>query len=158
MPSTYDVIVIGGGNAAFCAALAARESGASVLVLECAPIAERGGNSRFTAGAMRVAYNGVDDLARLVPDLTDEDRANTDFGAYTEDQFYDDLCRVTQYRTDPQLAETLVGRSFETLIWMRSKGVRFAPDLRTPGLQGRRQVQVLGRPHGRGMGRRSRAG
>ena len=55
-------MTIGGGNAALCAALAARESGAGVLVLECAPLAERGGNSRFTAGAMRVAYDGVDDL------------------------------------------------------------------------------------------------
>jgi tricarballylate dehydrogenase len=139
MPSAYDVVVIGGGNAAFCAALAARESGASVLVLECAPIDERGGNSRFTAGAMRVAYNDVDDLARLMPDLTDEDKANTDFGAYPADQFYDDLCRVTQYRTDPQLAEMLVGRSFETMLWMRSKGIRFAP------IYGRQAFKVDGK-------------
>src|SRR5579863_5455569 len=127
MSLAYDVVMIGGGNAAFCAALAARESGASVLVLECAPIEERGGNSRFTAGAMRVAYNGVDDLARLMPDLTDEDKARTDFDAYTEDQFFDDLARVTQYRTNPELAELLVRRSFETMIWMRTKGVRFQP-------------------------------
>src|SRR3984893_19159402 len=113
MSSSYDVVVVGAGNAALCAALAARESGVSVLVLECAPEAERGGNSRFTAGAMRVAYNGVDDLARLMPDLTDEDKANTDFGAYPVDQFYDDLCRVTQYRTDPQMAQTPARRSFE---------------------------------------------
>ena len=139
MSSAYDVVVIGGGNAALCAALAARESGASVLVLECAPIDERGGNSRFTAGAMRVAYNGVDDLARLMPDLTNEDKANTDFGAYPIDQFYDDLCRVTQYRTDPQLAETLVGRSFETMLWMRGKGIRFAP------IYGRQAFKVDGR-------------
>ncbi|MEA2649583.1 MAG: tricarballylate dehydrogenase [Candidatus Binataceae bacterium] len=139
MPSAYDVVVIGGGNAAFCAALAARESGASVLVLECAPIDERGGNSRFTAGAMRVAYNGADDLARLMPDLTDEDKANTDFGAYPADQFYDDLCRVTQYRTDSQLAEMLVGRSFETMLWMRSKGIRFAP------IYGRQAFKVDGK-------------
>jgi len=139
MASAFDVIVIGGGNAAFCAALAARESGASVLVLECAPQEERGGNSRFTAGAMRVAYNGVDDLARLMPDLTDEEKANTDFGAYPEDQFYDDLCRVTQYRTNPKLAETLVGRSFETMMWMRSKGIRFAP------IYGRQAFKVDGR-------------
>src|SRR5437870_12011845 len=115
MASAYDVIVIGGGNAAFCAALAARESGASVLVLECAPEAERGGNSRFTAGAMRVAYNSVEDLARLMPDLTEEEKAGTDFGAYPEDQFYDDLCRVTQYRTNPELADTLVSRSVVTM-------------------------------------------
>ena len=101
--SGYDVIVVGGGNAAFCAALAARESGASVLVLECAPRPNAAAIQRFTAGAMRVAYNGVDDLARLMPDLTDEEKANTDFGVYPEDQFYDDLCRVTQYRTDPRL-------------------------------------------------------
>src|ERR1700731_4413730 len=117
MSSSYDVVVVGAGNAALCAGLAARESGASVLVLECAPLDERGGNSRFTAGAMRVAYNGVDDLVRLMPDLTDEDKANTDFGAYPVDHFYDDLCRVTRYRVDPQLAETLVGRSFETMLW-----------------------------------------
>ncbi|HWN56646.1 MAG TPA: FAD-dependent tricarballylate dehydrogenase TcuA [Methylomirabilota bacterium] len=139
MPWAYNVVVIGGGNAAFCAAFAARESGASVLVLECAPIDERGGNSRFTAGAMRVAYNGVDDLARLMPDLTDEDKANTDFGAYPADQFYDDLCRVTQYRTDSQLAEMLVGRSFETMLWMRSKGIRFAP------IYGRQAFKVDGK-------------
>jgi tricarballylate dehydrogenase len=139
MANACDVIVIGGGNAAFCAALAARESGASVLVLECAPVSERGGNSRFTAGAMRVAYNGVDDLARLMPDLTDEDKANTDFGAYPADQFFDDLCRITQYHTDTQLAEMLVGRSFETILWMRTKGIRFAP------IYGRQAFKVDGK-------------
>src|SRR5579862_5220693 len=139
MPSSYDVVVVGAGNAALCAALAARESGVRVLVLECAPQAECGGNSRFTAGAMRVAYNGVDDLARLMPDLTEEDKARTDFGAYSEDQFFDDLARVTQYRTNPELAELLVRRSFETMIWMRTKGVRFQP------IYGRQAFNVGGR-------------
>ncbi len=139
MPDLSDVIIIGGGNAALCAALAARETGASVLVIEAAPEAERGGNSRFTAGAMRVSYNGVEDLARLMPDLTDEEKANTDFGSYPEDQFYDDLCRVTQYRTNPKLAETLVSRSFDTMLWMRSRGVRFAP------IYGRQAFKVEGR-------------
>jgi tricarballylate dehydrogenase len=139
MASSYEVVVIGGGNAAFCAALAARESGASVLVLEAAPEEERGGNSRFTAGAMRVAYNRVEDLARLMPDLTAEDKANTDFGVYAEDQFYDDLCRVTQYRTTPQLAETLVTKSFDTMLWMHGKGVRFTP------IYGRQAFKVDGK-------------
>ena len=63
LPEYVDVVVVGAGNAAFCAALAARESGASVLVLERAPQDEAGGNSRFTAGAFRCVYDGVDDLA-----------------------------------------------------------------------------------------------
>ena len=54
----YDVIIVGGGNAALCAALSAREFSGKVLVLERAPEAESGGNSRFTAGLMRVVYNG----------------------------------------------------------------------------------------------------
>jgi len=121
------VVVVGGGNAAFAAALAAHGAGARVTVLERAQADEAGGNSRFTAGAMRVAYSGVDDLRGLMPDLTDEECARTDFGAYDEDQFLDDMGRVTEYRTDPDLAEALVRRSYETLLWMRGLGVRFAP-------------------------------
>ena len=68
---TVDVLVIGAGNAAFCAALAARERGASVLMLERAPEDEAGGNSRFTAGALRFAYDGVEDLRALMPDLSE---------------------------------------------------------------------------------------
>ena len=123
----FDVVVAGGGNAALCAALAAQERGASVLVLERAPQEENGGNSRFTAGAIRFAYNGVDDLKAVMPDLTEGEIANTDFGTYTEDQFFDDMFRVTQYRCDPTLTELLVRRSLDTVKWMRGKGVRFAP-------------------------------
>src|SRR6266480_2963753 len=102
-----DVIVVGAGNAALCAALSAREGGARVIVLERAPFAERGGNSTFTAGAIRVAYNGVDDLVALVPDLSEEEKHTTDFGTYTEDQYFDDMARVTQHRGDPDLVELL---------------------------------------------------
>src|SRR5579884_4291548 len=122
-----DVIVVGAGNAAFCAALAAREQGASVLMLEAAPEDESGGNSRFTAGSIRVVYNGVDDIKALVPDLTEEEIATTDFGAYTQDQFFDDMARVTQDRADPDLVEVLVTRSFDTLKWMTTKGIRLIP-------------------------------
>ena len=124
---TWDVIVVGGGNAAFCAALAAHEHGASVVMLEAAPLDEAGGNSAFTAGAMRVVYNGVEDILKLVPDLSDTEIETTDFGTYTQDEFFDDMARVTQYRADPDLVETLVTQSLDTLIWMREKGVRFVP-------------------------------
>ncbi|MEA2991105.1 MAG: tricarballylate dehydrogenase [Alphaproteobacteria bacterium] len=123
----YDVIVVGAGNAAFCAALAAQEQGASVLMLEAAPEEESGGNSRFTAGSMRVVYNGVEDIKTLVPDLTEQEIATSDFGTYTQDQFFDDMARVTQDRANPDLVELLVTRSFDTLNWMRLKGVRFIP-------------------------------
>jgi tricarballylate dehydrogenase len=123
----YDVIVVGGGNAAFCAALAAQEQGAAVLMLEAAPEDEAGGNSRFTAGSIRVVYNGVDDIRTLVPDLTEAEIATTDFGTYTADQFFDDMARVTQHRADPDLVELLVTKSFPTMVWMRDKGIRFIP-------------------------------
>ncbi len=122
-----DVVVVGAGNAALSAALSARERGASVVVLERAPEEECGGNSRFTAGAIRTVYDGVEDLKKLIPDLTEAEIARTDYGTYTRDQFYDDLGRITQYRSDPDLAELLIERSLETLIWLRGKGVKFLP-------------------------------
>ena len=139
LPKVFDVVVVGGGNAALCAALAAAESGVSVLVLERAPEAESGGNSRFTAGAFRCVYDGVEDLKGLMPDLTAEEIGNTDFGTYTEAQFFDDMGRVTEYRTDPELCELLVTRSKGTMRWMRGKGVRFAP------IYGRQAFKVDGK-------------
>ena len=121
---TWDVIVVGGGNAALCAALSARESAGRVLVLERAPEAEAGGNSRFTAGLMRIVYNGADDLGRLI-ELSREEIERTDFGTYTSDQFLDDMARVTEYRCDPDLTEILVRESFPTALWMRKQGLRF---------------------------------
>src|SRR4029453_18981215 len=115
MSNEADVIVVGAGNAAFCAALAAREQGASVRMLEAAPEDESGGNRRFTAGAMRGVYKGGDDIKTLVPDLSEQEIATTDFGTYTQDQFFDDMARVTQARADPDLVELLVIRSFDTL-------------------------------------------
>ena len=123
----FDVVVVGAGNAALCAALAARENGGRVAVLERAPEDQDGGNSRFTAGAFRCVYNGVDDLKKIMPDLSAEEIANTEFGTYTEDQFFDDMFRVTQFRADPDLVEHLVRNSLAAMIWMRQKGVRFVP-------------------------------
>ncbi|MCH8238202.1 MAG: FAD-dependent tricarballylate dehydrogenase TcuA [Proteobacteria bacterium] len=122
-----DVVVVGAGNAAMTAALAAREQGAGVLLLERAPYEERGGNSRFTAGAIRFAHNGIDDLLKVMPDLSDEEINNTDFGTYTRDEYFDDMGRLTRYRCDPDLTEVLINNSLETMIWMREKGLRFQP-------------------------------
>jgi len=134
-----DVIVVGAGNAAFCAALAAQEQGANVLMLEAAPQEESGGNSRFTAGAIRVVYDGIDDVKTLVPDLTAGEIESTDFGTYKAAQFFDDMARVTRHRADPELVELLVRESFATLNWMRGKGVRLIP------IYGRQAFKVDGK-------------
>jgi tricarballylate dehydrogenase len=120
----YDVIVVGGGNAALCAAISASESARKILVLERAPEEESGGNSRFTAGLMRVVYNGVDDLRQVI-DLSADEIARSDFGTYTEAQFFDDMARVTEFRCDPDLTEVLIKNSFPTVVWMRQNGMRF---------------------------------
>jgi tricarballylate dehydrogenase len=121
------VVVVGGGNAGLCAAIAAREAGADVHLLERAPESLRGGNSAFTAGLMRTVYNDATDIVDLVDSLTEDDLAHTDFGSYSASDFLDTLARITEYRCDPELASQLVHSSTETLKWMRSHGVRFVP-------------------------------
>lgn len=136
---TYDVVVVGKGNAALCAALSAREQGATVAVLEAAHEDESGGNSRFAGGVMRFAYASADDLRKLV-DLSDEEVANSDFGTNTREEFLEDMFRVTNYRADADLAEILVNSSLDTMVWLRSKGVRFVTSTRLSGVvNGRRK-------------------
>src|ERR1700746_417814 len=132
----HDVIVVGAGNAATCAALSAREHSARVVILEIAPEAARGGNSAFTGGAFRVVYHGFDDLAALIPDINDHELQNVDVGTYTAEQYYDDMGRLTEYRCDPDLTEILITKSFETARWMREKGVRFTLGLRREAFRG----------------------
>src|ERR1700761_6327769 len=114
-----DVIVVGAGNAAMNAALAAKESGASVVMFEAAPESARSGNSAFTGGAFRFVYENVDDLLRLAPDIADLDLANIDFGTYTREQYFDDVGRLTEYRADPDLMEVLIGGSYEAALWLK---------------------------------------
>jgi tricarballylate dehydrogenase len=126
-----DVLVVGKGNAALCAALSAREAGVSVAMLEAATEAESGGNSRFAGGVMRFAYASVEDLRR-VADISDEEAAGSDFGTNTREEYLDTLYRLTSYRTDPDLSEILVNASLDTMAWLRSKGARF---ILNPGRQ-----------------------
>src|SRR3954447_23728129 len=109
----YDVLVVGGGNAALCAAISARRTGASVIVFEGAPKFYRGGNTRHTRN-MRCAHDAATEI------LT---------GPYTEDEFWDDLLRVTGGHTDEQLARFMIRESKEMLTWIVEQGVRFQPSL-----------------------------
>ncbi len=134
-----DVIVVGKGNAALCAALEARHHGARVVILEAAPEDESGGNSRFAGGMMRFAYQSVDDLRQLL-EITDEEAGTTDWDSNTVDEFYDDLYQVTNYRTDPALSERLITRSFAAMQWLRQQGVRFVLNYRASAVvDGRRR-------------------
>jgi tricarballylate dehydrogenase len=137
--NTFDVAVIGGGNAALCAALSAHESGARVVVIERAPEENRGGSSSFTGGAFRIAYKGNDDLKTLMPDLSQDELDNSDFGTYTEDQFYSEVVAMSGYRADADVLDTVVSQSFPTMMWMRGHGVRFMP------IYGRQSFKVDGK-------------
>ncbi len=121
----YDVIVVGAGNAAICAALAARERGARVLVLEKAPRHLRGGNTAFTGGGFRFAYEGLADVRALLPDLSDAEAASIDVGSYPQAQFYDDLMRVTEGLADADMADALVAESAPTMRWLERSGMRW---------------------------------
>jgi tricarballylate dehydrogenase len=111
--SRYDVLVIGGGNAALCAAISARREGATVLVLESADAFWRGGNTRHTRN-MRCAHDAATDI------LT---------GPYSEEEFFEDLMRVTGGRTDEPLARHMIHESKDMLGWIEQQGVRWQPSL-----------------------------
>ena len=123
----YDVLVVGKGNAALCAALSAHDKGASVAMLEAATIDESGGNSRFAGGVMRFAYSKVEDLQQIT-DIPEDEARNTDWDSNTIDEFYDDLYRVTAFRTDPNLSEALITQSHAGMVWLRSQGASFVPN------------------------------
>ncbi|WP_305988317.1 FAD-dependent tricarballylate dehydrogenase TcuA [Roseibium sp. MMSF_3544] len=113
MTSQYDIAVIGGGNAALCAAMTAAEKGAKVIILETAPKAYRGGNSRHTRN-FRCMHSGP--LGPLIED-------------YSEDEYFEDLLKVTGGKTDEKLARLAIRTSEECLPWMEEHGVRFQPSL-----------------------------
>lgn len=120
MESHYDVIVVGAGNAALTGAISAAETGANVLVLEKAPKGERGGNTRFTGGLFRVAHKGKPDIMKLV-DLPKEEWNQIEIEPYTHDQFYADVMRVTKGLADPNLTNTYIAKSLETVTWMKER-------------------------------------
>jgi tricarballylate dehydrogenase len=117
----FDVVVVGAGNAAFTAALAARAEGARVVVLEKASQKLRGGNTRFTGGVFRCTYNGLEDLIPIVRD--NDDPTTVTVQPYTRADYLRDIERVTAGRADPLLSTVLVDRSYDTVRWMAELGV-----------------------------------
>ena len=125
----YDVIVVGAGNAALAAAVAAREQGAGrVVALEKAPRALRGGNTHYSGGLLRIAFESAEELRVLVPEA--ESEVSGFFAGvepYPHRLFMADLLRVTDGRTDPELAELLIARSYDTACWMARQGIEMEP-------------------------------
>ncbi len=139
----WDVVVVGAGNAAICAALSAKEQGAEVLVLEKAPYDERGGNSLFTAGGFRFVHDGLDDLRTDILDDLSEGEVEQigNLPTHSKQKYIDDIMRVTEYNADEELAEILAGQSRDTMRWMRKHKIRFIP------MFGRQSFKIDGKHH-----------
>lgn len=130
--TTYDVIVVGGGNAGFSAATTAAQNGAKVLLVEKAPESENGGNTFYTAGAYRYAFRDLDDLKPILHDvdtgekgLSEDLLARIDLQGYPEEDFMKDLMRVTKGRSDKRLADKLINESRGAIQWIADNGGKF---------------------------------
>lgn len=118
-----DVVVVGGGNAGFSAAHAAAERGRRVLLLEKGEPDQAGGNSYYTAGAFRVAHDGLAGITGLLDH--DDRHAHTVLAPYPAEEFAADLAAVTGGRNDPALSAALIDDSQDVLRWLHGKGLRF---------------------------------
>ncbi|ACA17239.1 fumarate reductase/succinate dehydrogenase flavoprotein domain protein [Methylobacterium sp. 4-46] len=127
MQTEWDIIVVGSGNAAMSAAIAAREQGRRVLIIEKAGPDLAGGNTAYTAGAMRFVYEGKNDLLPLLEDPHDPRLARTEFGAYTAERFAADLLGFNDGRPLSREQQTLIAESYDAVRWLASKGVKFEP-------------------------------
>ncbi|PSR83560.1 hypothetical protein BD289DRAFT_483251 [Coniella lustricola] len=127
----WDVVVVGGGNAGFSAAISAAETLSQrgqkprVLLVDKCPEAWAGGNSYFTAGAMRCVHNGLPDVLPLVNNVDEQLADKIDLDPYTTEDFLSDMQRVTEGRYDRHLGRTLVEDSNSTIKWLAGHGVRF---------------------------------
>lgn len=130
----WDVIVVGAGNAAFAAAVAARQSGARVLVLEKARRDERGGNTHFSGGLLRFAYDDVSQVLEVSPEADKLEGFIGGIEPYPASAFMADLKRLTGGRCDPQIAAILIGNSFQTVRWMSKLGIPMEPAVSLGGI------------------------
>ncbi|MBT6272833.1 MAG: FAD-dependent tricarballylate dehydrogenase TcuA [Chromatiales bacterium] len=140
--TAYDVVIVGAGNAALCAAMAARENNSRVLVLEKALEEEKGGNSYFTAGGFRFSHNGIDDVCDdVLTDLSDAEREQIVLPVHDRQVFYDNLMKVTRHQSNEDMAWQLIDGSRPAMAWLRGQGVRFLP------MFGRQSFLVDGKHH-----------
>ncbi|HET9916060.1 MAG TPA: FAD-dependent tricarballylate dehydrogenase TcuA [Candidatus Binatia bacterium] len=123
------VVVVGGGSAAFEAAVAAKQAGApKVVMLEKAPEPEFGGNARFSHTGFRWVFSGADEVRQFLPDIDDEFFAKLNLPAYSAEQFRADLQRVTRGRISKELSEVLVSQSNSAMHWLRDLGINWEID------------------------------
>ena len=134
---SYDVVVVGGGNAALTAAISAHQSGARVVVLESASNELRGGNTRFTGGLFRFTYHNLQEISRVLG--KHDDPSLCEFEPYTADDFLKDINRVTRGKYDPALIDVLIKESYPTVCWLAGLGMPFGiyrvPNLRIKGTE-----------------------
>lgn len=125
--SKWDIVVVGGGNAGFSAAISAKQAGAKrvLLIEKSTKDAYPGGNSFFTAGAFRTVFYGLHDLMPILHNVDAETAKLIDMDPYTPEQFTNDLMRVTGGRADPELAKVLVGESRQVIDWLSKVGIKF---------------------------------
>ncbi|WP_345817493.1 FAD-dependent tricarballylate dehydrogenase TcuA (plasmid) [Paraburkholderia sp. PREW-6R] len=139
----YDVIVVGAGNAALAAAVSARENGAQrVVVLEKAPRAMRGGNTHWSGGVLRFAFDDPREIGPLLPGVEKEfEDFYEGIQPYTRDDFHGDLMRVTSGQTDPVLSHVLVDNSKDTVFWMHETGqIKMEPAVSLTGVRKGNQI------------------
>ena len=127
MNTTWDVIIVGSCNAALSAGIAACECGAKVLMIEKADDALAGVNTKYTAGAMRFAYETSDALLPLLANRDDARVPRSDFGSYTKDKFAKDLLGFNDGAPLTPEQQILVGKSYDTMHWLAGHGVTYEP-------------------------------
>lgn len=123
--TSYDVLVVGSGNAALVSALSARQSGASVAVFEAAPSSHFGGNSRFSSGIFRIPHVG---LPSVIPLLDDRSLKQIDYcrmSAYTKEDYESDMIRTSSGQCDRAQLAVMLSNAFDTVMWMKGLGVQW---------------------------------